>query len=48
MRQIAAEIKPLSGESQRRAEAAIAQYRQPAELDIQNAEAHLAALMGSA
>ena len=48
MKQIAAEIKPLSGESQRRAETAIAQYRQPAELDFENAEAHLAALMGTA
>jgi beta-N-acetylhexosaminidase len=47
MKQIAADVKPLAGDSQRRAEAALAQYRHPAELDIQNAEAHLSALMGT-
>jgi beta-N-acetylhexosaminidase len=48
MKQIAADTKALAGESQRRADAAIGQFRQPAELDIRNAEAHLAALMGVA
>lgn len=48
MKQIAADVKRLSGDSQRRAEAALAQYREPAELDIDKAEAHLAALVGTA
>jgi beta-N-acetylhexosaminidase len=48
MKEIAAKMKPLSGDSLRRAEAALAQYRAPSDLDIGKAEAHLAALMGTA
>ena len=47
MKEVAANVKPLAGESSRRAEAALAQYRAPADLDIGKAEAHLAALMGA-
>jgi beta-N-acetylhexosaminidase len=47
MKEVAANVKPLTGESSRRAEAALAQYRAPADLDIGKAEAHLEALMGA-
>jgi beta-N-acetylhexosaminidase len=47
MKEVAANVKPLAGESSRRAEAALAQYRAPADLDIGKAEVHLAALMGA-
>jgi beta-N-acetylhexosaminidase len=48
MKEIAAKMKPLSGDSLRRAEAALAQYRAPSDLDVGKAEAHLSALMGTA
>ena len=48
MKDIAAKVKGLSGEPLRRAEAALAQYRAPADLDIGQAEAHLATLMEAA
>jgi beta-N-acetylhexosaminidase len=48
MKEVASSVKILSGESLRRADAALAQYRAPADLDIGQAEAHLTALMGSA
>ncbi len=47
MKEIAAAVKPLTGEALRRADAALAQYRMPAELDIARAESHLTALIGS-
>jgi beta-N-acetylhexosaminidase len=47
MKEIAAAVKPLAGEALRRAGAALAQYRTPADLDIARAESHLAALVGS-
>jgi beta-N-acetylhexosaminidase len=48
MKEIAAKAKPLKGDSLRRAEAALAQYRKPSEIDLARAEAHLANLMGTA
>lgn len=48
MKEIAAKVKPLSAESLRRAEAALAEYREPSEIDIDKAEAHLDKLMGTA
>jgi beta-N-acetylhexosaminidase len=47
MKEVAARVKALSGASLRRAEAALAQYRAPAELDMGRAEAHLTAVMGT-
>ncbi len=48
MKEIAAKVKSLSGEPLRRAEAAVAQFRAPTDLDIEKAEAHLDALMEAA
>lgn len=47
MKEVAANVKPLTGEALRRAEAAVSQYRVPADLDIGKAEAHLTALVGA-
>jgi beta-N-acetylhexosaminidase len=47
MKEVAANVKLLAGDALRRAEAALSQYRTPADLDIGKAEAHLAALMGT-
>lgn len=47
MKEIAAKVKPLAGESLRRADAALAQYRKPSEIDLARAEAHLTNLIGA-
>jgi beta-N-acetylhexosaminidase len=47
MREIASKVKPLTGESAARADAAIAALRVPAPLDIKAAEAHLDDMVGA-
>ncbi len=47
MKEIVAKVKPLKGDPLRRAEAALAQYRKPSEIDLAKAEAQLAKLMAT-
>ena len=48
MKDVAANVKPLTGQSERRANAALARLAEPAKMDIAAAESRLDAMMGEA
>jgi beta-N-acetylhexosaminidase len=48
MKEIAGEVKPLAGMALHRAQSALAHLRTPSELDLERAEARLAAMTGAA